>query len=149
MGLTYNIIGEGLTGIAGEQGMYARIFDVQNGWQRTILLNPKSPFLGGSQITTATLDLCQVEALVNLVEKETGVKQINYSLEIVSEMTIAATLNGTPVSDTFSPRLLFTYDKVQFYLAGIAPCRNLSLLPGFGWFFKQVKHNNASKQPCG
>ena len=33
-------------------------------------------------------------------------------------MTITAIVNGSPVSDTFSPRLLFTYDKVQFYLAG-------------------------------
>ncbi|MCB9110645.1 MAG: signal peptidase I [Anaerolineales bacterium] len=117
IGYTYAIPGANLQGIAGSYKMYARILDAQSGWQRTIPLTPDTAFSGASYFNMATLDLCQVEALVNLVESETGLKQIAYTLEIVTQASFVAGANGSPVQDSFSQTLVFTYDKVHFYLS--------------------------------
>lgn len=115
IGYTYNVIGD-LQGIAGSHKMYARIMDLQSGWQRTIPLNADAGFASNSYFTMATLDLCQVEAIVNLVEVETGLKQTAYTLEIVNDVSFIAGAEGNPVNDTFSQALTFKYDKVHFYL---------------------------------
>ena len=117
IGFTYNIIGDRLQGISGNHKMYARVLDEQSGWQRTIPLNPETSFNGNSYFSTATLDLCQVESLVNLVEQEAGLKQIAYTLEIVTNVAFTASVEGNQISDSFSPSLVFKYDKVHFYLA--------------------------------
>ena len=117
VGYTYNILGDRLQGAAGTYKMYARILDEQGGWQRTLPLNAETVFTGNTFFTMATLDLCQVESLVKLVEQEAGLKQVSYTLEIVTDVSFAATAEGNLVSDSFSQVLPFKYDKVQFYLA--------------------------------
>jgi signal peptidase I len=118
IGYTYNIPGNNLQGIVGSHRMYASIMDVQSGWQRTIPLTPDTAFSGAAYFNMAALDLCQVEALVNLVESETGLKQNLYTLEVVTDVSFVAGADGNPVQDTFSQTLVFTYDKVRFYLNG-------------------------------
>jgi hypothetical protein len=117
IGYTYTLTGSGLQTVNGTHKMYARIMDEQSGWVRTIPLNPDTSFSGNSYFTLAALDLCQVEAIVNLVEKEAGLNQINYTMEIVSESAFAANVNGLAVTDSFSSNLVFRYDKIHFYLA--------------------------------
>lgn len=117
VGFTYAIAGENLQNVSGTQSTYARIMDVQSGWQRTIPLYPETSFSGASNFTMSTLDLCEVESLVNLVEAQAGLKQISYTLEIVSEVKFTANVGGAVFSDTFSPVLTFNYDKIHFFLA--------------------------------
>lgn len=116
VGFTYNVSGANVQGITGAHRMYARILDEQSGWQRTIPLSGDVPFSGNSFFHTATLDLCQVESLVNLVEEQAGLKQVAYTLEIVTEASFTASVDGVPVRDSFSPVLLFKYNKVHFYV---------------------------------
>lgn len=118
VGYTHNIISaERLQGISGSHRMYARIMDQQSGWFRTIPLIPDTAFSGNSYFTTTTLDLCQVESLVNLVEEQAGLQQTSYTLEIITDTAFTANVDGKPVSDSFSPVLIFKYNKVHFYLA--------------------------------
>jgi signal peptidase I len=117
IGFTYNVSGANLQGVSGTHRMYARILDEQSGWQRTIPLSGEIPFSGNSFFNTTTLDLCQVESLVNLVEGQAGLKQVVYTLEIVTEASFTANVDGILVSDSFSPVLLFKYNKVHFYIA--------------------------------
>lgn len=124
VGLTYTLAGEGLQGTVGNYRMSARIMDEGSGWQRTIPLNPGTAFSGNSFFTMTTLDLCQVESLVALVEQEAGLKQTAYTLEIVTDVVFAAEANGILVNDSFSPTLEFTYNKVQFHLADSGPQAN-------------------------
>jgi signal peptidase I len=116
VGYTHNISGGRLQGISGSHRMYARIMDEQSGWFRTIPLIPDTAFAGNSYFTTTTLDLCQVESLVTLVEEQAGLKQISYTLEIITDTAFTANVDGKPVSDSFSPMLIFKYNKVHFYL---------------------------------
>jgi signal peptidase I len=117
IGYTYTLTGDRLQAVNGTHKMYARIMDEQSGWVRTIPLNADALFTGNSYFTLAALDLCQVEAIVNLVEKEAGLNQINYTMEIISESAFAADVNGTALTDVFSSSLVFRYDKIHFYLA--------------------------------
>jgi len=117
VGFTYAVTGEGLQNVTGTHSMYARIMDKQSGWQRTIPLYPETPFSGQSNFMMATLDLCQVESIVNLVEAQAGLKQISYTLEIVNDVKFTASADGTAFNDTFSPTLVFNYDKIHFFLA--------------------------------
>ncbi|HAV76588.1 MAG TPA: signal peptidase I [Anaerolineae bacterium] len=117
IGFTYNVAGNGLQNIAGRHGMYARVLDEQSGWQRTIPLSPETSFIGNTYFSMATLDLCQVESLVNLVEQQAGLNQIVYTLEVFADTSFSAGAAGASISDSFSPNLAFKYDKVHFYLA--------------------------------
>lgn len=117
IGLTYNVIGNDFQGIAGKQTIYARVLDETSGWHRTIPLTSETIFSGNSYFAMTTLDLCQIESIVNLVEQEAGLKQITYTLEIVADTSFTASVAGNQISDSFSPKLVFKYDKVHFYLA--------------------------------
>ncbi|MCQ3936492.1 MAG: signal peptidase I [Chloroflexi bacterium] len=121
IGFTYNLLGERLQGVSGTYKMYARILDEQSGWQRTLPLNADTAFTGSSYFTMAALDLCQVESIVNLVEAEAGLKQVAYTLEIVTDTSFTAGAEGNIIQDSFSPALTFKYDKVHFYLDAADP----------------------------
>jgi hypothetical protein len=117
IGFTYTLAGDGIQNVTGTHSMYARIMDKQSGWQRTIPLYPETAFNGTSNFMMSTIDLCQVESMVNLVEAQAGLKQIAYTLEIVNDVAFTATVNGQVLSDTFAPTLTFNYDKIHFFLA--------------------------------
>ncbi len=117
LGFSYNMSANQLQEISGTHQLYARVLDEQSGWHRTIPMIAATGFVGNSYMTMATLDLCQVEALVNLMEQETGFHQNAYTLEIVSHVDIMAKVAGQQVQDSFDPTLAFRFDEVHFYLA--------------------------------
>ena len=117
LGFAYSISANQLQEISGTHQLYARVLDEQSGWHRTIPMIAATGFVGNSYMTMATLDLCQVEALVNLMEQETGFHQNAYTLEIVSHVDIMAEVAGQRVQDSFDPTLAFRFDEVHFYLA--------------------------------
>lgn len=117
LGFAYSMSANQLQEISGSHQLYARVLDEQSGWHRTIPMIAATEFVGNSYMTMATLDLCQVEALVNLMEQETGFHQNAYTLEIVSHVDIMAKVAGQQVQDSFDPTLAFRFDEVHFYLA--------------------------------
>jgi signal peptidase I len=149
VGFNYNILSSQLQEISGSQQMYARVMDVQSGWLRTIPMNPQTAFSGNSYFSMVTLDLCQVEALVNSMEQETGLHAGTYTVEILTNIVFTANASGQAVTDTFDPTLNFRFDKVHLYLAntnaeidpmhitkqGLADSSNIesNTLPLLGW----------------
>ncbi len=117
VGFTYNILGNQLQDISGSHQMYAHVIDTQSGWQRTIPIIQQTAFTGNSYLATANLDLCQLESLVNLVEKETGLHTNTYTVEIITDIAFSANASRQPITDTFAPTLTFKFDKVHLYLA--------------------------------
>lgn len=115
--LTYYILGSQLHDISGSHQMYARIMDQQSGWQRTIPIIPHTAFNGNGYIATAALDLCQVTSLLDLVEKETGLRASAYTIEIVTNIAFTANASGQVITGAFDPTLAFNFDKVHLYLA--------------------------------
>jgi len=117
LGFAYNLQGDQLQDISGKHQLYARVMDEQSGWQRTLPMTAETEFVGNSYMTMATLDVCQVEALVSLVEQQTGLHQNTYTLEIVPHVDVTASIEGNQIYDSFEPSLAFRFDEVHFYLA--------------------------------
>ncbi|GAB4484932.1 MAG: hypothetical protein OHK0031_09030 [Anaerolineales bacterium] len=116
VGFVFNVMGSQLQGISGSQMLSAKISDEQSGWQRTLALNPEAPFSTDSYSTMATIDLCQVQALVDSVEQETGFRPATYTLAITPHVSFIGQANGQEFSDSFEASLIFKFDKVHFYL---------------------------------
>ncbi|MBM3181823.1 MAG: signal peptidase I [Chloroflexi bacterium] len=115
--LSYYILGGQLHDISGSHQMYARVMDQQSGWQRTIPIIPQTAFTGNVNFATAALDLCQVISLLDLVEKETGLRASAYTIEIVTNIAFTANASGQVITGAFDPTLAFNFDKVHLYLA--------------------------------
>jgi hypothetical protein len=116
VGFTYNLTGTGLQQASGSHQMYARVTDQQSGWLRTIPMSQTAAFNGNSYFANSTLDLCQVQSLVTLVEQETGLHPSTYTLEIITHVEVTGNIAGNAVSDSFDPGLIFKFDKAHFYL---------------------------------
>ncbi len=117
LSFAYALAGTKLDNIFGSQQMYALLSDEGSGWQKTLPLNPVTTFSGGAYVTRATLDMCQVQALVAGFEKQTGFRPSANTLAIVAQISIAGKLSGLELRDSFAPRLVFKFDSSHFYLA--------------------------------
>lgn len=114
---TYDLTGDQLQAVSGNYQLVARVSDEQSGWQRTILMNERTPFSGNSFSSTSNLDLCQIVSLVETLRQETGLRASNFTLEIIPQITMTAYIMGNPVTDLFEPPLAFRFDEVHFSLA--------------------------------
>lgn len=114
IGFSYNITGP-VQEVTGTQQLTAQITDTQSGWQRTIPLTASTAFSGTSYSTTAPIDLCQFQALVDTMGEKTGFRP-NTTLTIISKMAVAAKARGQNVYDSFDSNLVFQFDDVHFYL---------------------------------
>ncbi len=117
LGFGYTLTDDLLQNIAGTQQLSAKITDDQSGWQRTIPLKADAPFSGSSFSNTATLDLCQIEALVASVEQETGFHPNTYTLSVIPYVAVTWKIGEQDFHDMFEPHLVFKFDKLHFYLA--------------------------------
>jgi signal peptidase I len=112
----YTLIGEQAEGIGGSHQTTAILTEPQSGWQRVIPLHPIEPFTGTTFDTQANLDLCQVISMLEEMETETGYRPGFYTLSIVPEVTVAGTISGRELNDTFEPHLNFRYNRTHFHL---------------------------------
>ena len=120
IGVAYNASGKGLQNISGTQQLQARIFDEKSGWQRTLPLTAASTFMGSGYSSQAGIDLCQVMALVESVEQQTGLHPNLYTMEVIAYTSLQGTLAGQPITDSSEAVLRFQFDKVNFHLAAKA-----------------------------
>jgi signal peptidase I len=116
VGFTYSLMGGQFQEVLGHHQMYARISDAQSGWQRTIPMVSDTSFSGTSYFTLASLDLCQLEALANTLESQTGLRANVYTVDVITNIAFTARAAGQVVTDTFDPVLTFKFDKVHLYL---------------------------------
>ena len=117
LGFGYTLTDDLLQNMAGTQQLSAKITDDQSGWQRTIPLKADTSFSGSSFSNTATLDLCQIEALVAAVEQETGFHPNTYTLSVIPYVAVTWKIGEQDFHDMFEPHLVFKFDKLHFYLA--------------------------------
>lgn len=117
IGYSYSLTSPQVQEVAGSHQLYARVLDERSGWQRTLPMTSENVFNGSSFMTMSTLDLCQVQALVNMVKQETGLKESTYTLEIVARASASARIAGQVIHETFEPAMRLRFDDVHFYLA--------------------------------
>lgn len=105
--------------VAGSADLVAKLTD-GSGWTREVTLAPATSFAGPNVRLAGSLDLRGLRALIDRVEKATGVPRPSYTVSIVPEVRLAASLGGARVHDSFSPSLPFRFDAAQMQLEGAA-----------------------------
>jgi hypothetical protein len=102
---------------SGTYRMSAVVSD-NSGWQRTLGLTPQTPFAGSSATVAGTLDLDQIQGLIDSMQRATGVTQSSFTIAVTPEIAVQGTLANAPLSDTFAPKLLFQLDPLKLTLTG-------------------------------
>ena len=112
----YTLVGDQVEGIAGSYQMSAIVKEPQSGWQRNIPLQAEEVFSGNTFGTRANLDVCQVTALIEAMEEETGFSSGSYTFVIVPRIEVTGSVSGRELNDTFEPNLTFRYSQTHFYM---------------------------------
>lgn len=119
VGFINTLKGEPLENISGTQQFFATILDEQSGWQRTYPLSSATNFIENAYKSSTILDLCQVEAIVSAMEKETGFRlSPTYKLVILAHISASGIISGQPFTNIFGPKLTFKFDSLHFYVEG-------------------------------
>jgi hypothetical protein len=79
-------------------------------------LQEETSFSGNAFGTSAKLNLCQIENLLQSMETGTDFHPGSYILTISPNIKVTGNLSGEALDSTFDPRLTFAYDRVHFYL---------------------------------
>jgi signal peptidase I len=112
----YSLSAGQLQDLNGTHRISASIIEEQSNWQRTIPIEAETAFSGNSFLTDVTLNLCQVETMVETMEETTDFHPSSYKLLITPGVNISGTFDGGVFEDTFEPSLPFRFDKIHFYL---------------------------------
>jgi signal peptidase len=127
MDFAYEFSSEGDHAVAGSGQLIAQLSDV-NGWNRTLELQPRTPFAGDRFTATGTIDLAQVKQLGDDVQALTGIARDHYTLTVSAVVQVSGTIDGQELEDTFAHPLVFTFDPLQLRLGapnGIDPATSV------------------------
>jgi hypothetical protein len=110
----YSLFGDELKDITGTYDVTAQILDLQSGWQRTVTLQPETPFAGTSFDINTDVDLCQIVKLTEGMEQQIEYFPSQYTLSITPHLTVSGKIAGRDLQDVYEPQLVFKYDRVNF-----------------------------------
>ena len=113
---TYSLVSGQIEDMRGTYQMTALLLEQSSGWQRLLPLQETATFTGPVVGTTARLDLCQIQSLVQSMEEKTDFHAGTYTLVITPNIQLEANVDDHLLSDSFSPTLAFRYDRLRFYL---------------------------------
>jgi signal peptidase I len=84
------------------------------GWTRSIILAPATKFTGDHTSTDVALDIPRVQSLLDQVQKLTGIPAMSgYTIAVVPQVHIKATVAGQPVKTSYDPALSFGLGPLQ------------------------------------
>jgi signal peptidase I len=111
----YTVATEHPSELSGTHRLVAEISS-NNGWRRTFTLQPEQGFSGASFTTRGIVDLDALRRMVESFERRTQVDHKEYRFAIVPQVTLAGSVAGQGLRDSFSPRLEFRLDDLQLQL---------------------------------
>ena len=103
--------------IAGTEAIRLRL-STQSGWSRTIVLTPRTHFTGDRTSTVVTLDIPQIESLLNKVGALTGLPSAGYTLAVEPVVHVTGTVAGHPLNQSFAPSMSFQLGPQQLVSNG-------------------------------
>ncbi len=106
--------------VSGTQRLVALVTDT-NGWRRTLPLTESASFEGNAFNVRGTLDLDRVQALIDSLESDAGVKRDHHEVFIVPEVRATGVVAGQPFTEPFEPRLGFRFDSYQLQMLPPGP----------------------------
>jgi hypothetical protein len=102
--------------VTGTGALTAKLSD-GNGWSREFSLAPQTDFDSGRWNATGVLRLQEVRALVNRVQKATGVFRDFYTLDVEPRVAVEGTIDDRPFSSEFTPSLSFQVGALEMQVA--------------------------------
>jgi signal peptidase len=102
--------------LTGSAGLAAEVSDI-NGWKRGLVLQAPKAFEGDTAVVEGTLDLNVFNGYLLDLEEQTGVTRPYYTLSVGPILEVDGMLAGLPLSETYSPKLVFLIDSLQLQLA--------------------------------
>ncbi|HEY1569133.1 MAG TPA: signal peptidase I [Solirubrobacteraceae bacterium] len=91
------------------------------GWTRQIALSPVRHFTGAAITTPATIDLHAVQALLDQVQRATGIPSSGANVGILMKVRVTGTVAGQPVTESFAPTAGFELQPLELTPAGSPP----------------------------
>jgi len=88
-----------------------------NGWRQTILSQPETSFSGSTINTSATVDMCQVENIIQQLEEITNVDNYQYTLTLSPNIKVSGEVGGETYEGDFPASLVFVVEPQQIYLS--------------------------------
>jgi signal peptidase I len=110
----YSLFGNDLTDVTGTYDITAQVLDLQSGWQRTVIIQPETAFVGNSFDVNTDVDLCQIVKLTENMEEQIEYFPSQYVLSIMPHLTVSGKIAGRDLQDIYEPRLVFKYDRINF-----------------------------------
>ena len=98
--------------LSGSYHMIAELGDT-NGWKRTIELTPKTQFTGTTVSAAGVLNLAEAQALISVLEEQSGVKNERYSVTVRPNVEVSGAIGGTAFQDRFEAELPMSLDVLQ------------------------------------
>jgi signal peptidase I len=87
-----------------------------NGWKRTLELQPVTPFTDGRFGAQTSLDICEIQRIIERMTDLTGLSRSVYEVTILTEIQLEGEIGGRAYKESISPALHFGLDAVQLYL---------------------------------
>ena len=112
----YNLVTDLPHDVVGHYSIQAEFSDV-SGFKRTIPLIPQTAFEGDHFTAVATLNLPQIQSLVEMVEEQTGLDRAQYTVTIQPTIQVLGSIQGRLLDETFSPALRFYIDDIMLQVA--------------------------------
>lgn len=118
LSFSYHLLAEGLSETQGTYSLSAIVGET-NGWTRTVELVPTTPFEGDSISISSTISIDNLQAIVDNLERTTGVELSQYSLNLQPTIQVLALVRGLVWQDEFSPSLPFIVNDIEVRPNGI------------------------------
>lgn len=113
---SYELKSDQFKSVQGTYRLLAKINE-SSGWNRTVEIIPYSLIVENSFTSSGTLDLSEIQTLVDNFEEQTGISNNRYTLDIIPEVILEGTIGGREFEDTFMPEMAFSFDDQKLILS--------------------------------
>lgn len=123
--------------VNGTYTLHVQVRDERSGWERSILIQPETPFAGQTYSAKNIVNLCSALSMAEILQEKTDYRNVYYTLVIAPVVTVRGTIAGRLLEDTFAPKLTFNFDSLLFYLrredekSDPLVAEQINLLPGW------------------
>lgn len=112
----YTMVSPQAENVQGSYQLLAKIIEPGSGWEREITLQKELTFSGSAFDTTAKLNFCEIEALIQAVEEKTEFHPATYFLEVSPQVNVTGIISAQDFQDSFDPKLTFAYDRLLYHM---------------------------------
>ena len=117
---TYRFAADASARLRGTQQVFLQLTG-PTGWTRQLALSPPRHFTGAAIATPAVIDLHAVQALLDQVQKATGIPATGASVGIVMKVHVTGSVAGQPVDESFTPIAGFQLQPLELTPSGSTP----------------------------